>query len=256
VPRHLQDNEKIQGKSQQVDDGEFASRINSGEEDLGSREVIRKAGKLVWYPAEVNTSIRPGWFYHPEEDGAVKSLDELLRVYDSSVGGNASMLLNIPPDTRGLIHENDAARLAELGQLLRNTYRTDLAAGAAAFASQTSDDTHMPLNVLNKDADSHWRPNEGAEEAWLALRFDTPVDFDRIVLMEHIQSGQRIEEFSLEYEDCGSWKAFYQGTVVGHKRICCFDSIRAGAVRLHITRSRWFPTVSTFGVFSSQAALQ
>ena len=83
------------------------------DEDLGSREVIRDAEKLVWYPAEVDTSIRTGWFYHPEEDTAVRSAEELLDIYCSSVGGNASLLLNIPPDTHGKIAAPDCAVLGE-----------------------------------------------------------------------------------------------------------------------------------------------
>ena len=87
VPAHMQDNEKIQEQSQQVDDGEFARRVNTQDSDLGSREVICDLGdQLIWYPAEVNTSIRPGWFYHASEDTQVKTLEELLTVYYGAVG--------------------------------------------------------------------------------------------------------------------------------------------------------------------------
>lgn len=109
-------------KSQKVDDGQFARRISSSDEDLGSRDAIKQAGKLIWYPAEVNMSIHPGWFYHPEEDSRVRSLEELLNIYYSSVGGNATFLLNLPPDKRGLIHEEDVKRLHEIGASLRSMF--------------------------------------------------------------------------------------------------------------------------------------
>ena len=116
----------MQEKSQKVDDGRFGREISSQDLDLGSRKAIAGIRDLVWYPAEVNTSIRPGWFYHSSEDGKVRSLCELLEIYFGAVGGNAVLLLNVPPDKRGLIHENDAARLQELGDYLRRLFRDNL----------------------------------------------------------------------------------------------------------------------------------
>ena len=102
VPARTRDTEKIASLSQQADDESFRQRkISASDKDLGSREALREEQELIWYPAEVNTSIRPGWFYHPEEDNQVKSLDTLLDVYVRSVGGNGTFLLNIPPRQRG-----------------------------------------------------------------------------------------------------------------------------------------------------------
>jgi len=250
VPASLRDAEKVQEKSQKVDDREFSKRINSRDEDLGSREVIlHTESELVWYPAEVNTSIRPGWFYHASEDDKVRSLEELLRIYYGSVGGNANFLLNVPPDRRGLIHETDAARLRELGQVLRKTFEKDLAEGAAAFASETMDSRHDVANILNDDGDSFWCPHEGTEQAAIELDLGCVKKFNRVMLMEHIKSGQRVESFTLEYWKDGCWIEFYRGTVIGYKRICCFDTIESSRLRLNITGSRWFPTISRFGIY-------
>ena len=107
VPKELQDLEKIAEHSQQIDDGQFSRKMTSGDEDLGSRAVLENyQGELVWFPAEVNTSIRPGWFYHEEEDEQVRSVEELYQIYLKSVGGNSTFLLNIPPNQAGQIHEN------------------------------------------------------------------------------------------------------------------------------------------------------
>ncbi len=148
VPSILLDVEKIQDESQKVDDGKFSRKINSADEDLGGREVIKNDSNLVWYPSEVNTSIRPGWFYHAFEDGEVKTLHELLEVYYGSVGGNSSFLLNIPPDKRGLIHENDVTRLREFGDTIKSIFRTNLAKYATAEASETIDDLHDAKGFL------------------------------------------------------------------------------------------------------------
>ncbi len=106
VPLRAKDTEKVAEKSQQLDEDGFRTRrLAASDLDLGSREILRGEKTLIWYPAEVNTSIRPGWFYHESEDNKVKSLEELLLVYFNSVGGNATFLLNIPPTREGRFHE-------------------------------------------------------------------------------------------------------------------------------------------------------
>lgn len=252
VPACLQDVEKIQGKSQKIDDGTFSRRINSQDEDLGSRDAIRDAEKLIWYPAEVNTSIRPGWFYHPSEDEMVRPLEELLNIYCNSVGGNANFLLNLPPDRRGLIHENDAARLKELGDAIRRTFSHNIAQNASACASHTLDAKHDVHNIFNTDPDKYWCPPEGIESAEIEIDLKDTRTFDRAVIMEHIKTGQRIESFVLEYKDGEFWREFFSGTVAGYKRICCFNSITARFLRLRITQSRWCPTISSLGIYSSK----
>lgn len=247
VPVSLRSNESIQEKSQQVDDGEFAKRYDSTDRDLGSREIIRHERELVWYPAEVNTSIRPGWFYHASEDDKVKSLEELLHVYYGSVGGNATFLLNLPPDQRGLIHENDRTRLRELGDYIRNTFRTNLAEGATAQATQTMDG-HDVNCIFDGNPHSYWCPEEGTEQVTIEVDLHAEIEFNHVVLQEHRYS-QRIEKFELEYEQDGEWKPLWSGTVVGYKRICRFENVTSRFIRLKITESRWCPTISAFEVY-------
>lgn len=247
VPASLRDNEKIQQKSQQADDREFAKRYSSDEEDLGSRDVIRHEAELAWYPAEVNTSIRPGWFYHASEDDQVKSLEELLHVYYGSVGGNATFLLNLPPDPRGLVHENDVARLQELGEKLKEIFRTNQAADATASASE-SQGGHEPERVLDGDKDTYWSPEEGTEQAVIEIALPSEQTFSHIVLQEYRYS-QRIERFELSFRSGEEWKPLYEGTVVGYKRICRFNPVSAQHIRLKITESRWCPTIAAFEVY-------
>jgi alpha-L-fucosidase len=253
VPETLRDAEKVIEKSQKVDDGDFSKRYLSNDEDLGSRRIIQNAGHLIWYPAEVNTSIRPGWFYHSREDDRVRPLNELLHIYYSSVGGNGTFLLNIPPDTRGLFHENDVSRLKEIGEALRSAFAVDLAKDASVSASESLNATHAPQNLLDQNKNTCWRPKDGTEMAEVTLRFGSEQTFDRVVLMEHIaSSGQRIESFSLEYEQAGQWSPFFHGTVVGYKKICLFDTVKSGALRLKIEQSRVCPTLSYIGVFDGE----
>ena len=249
VPAALLDVEKIAEKSQQIDDGEFSRRITSADEDLGSREAIAHAGPLAWYPAEVNTSIRPGWFYHPEQDLQVRSLGELLEIYYQSVGGNATFLLNIPPDTRGRFPENDVARLSELGHSLRAAFEVNLAAHATITASESMDEWHQPQNALSNDLDIYWRPQAGTERAEITLRFPEELRFDKVMLMEHIASSQRIESFELACLTGGQWQSVFSGAAVGYKRICRFEARSANALRLRIEASRGYPTLAFIGLY-------
>lgn len=252
VPSILLDVEKIQDESQKVDDGKFTKKINSGDEDLGGREVIKTDSNLVWYPAEVNTSIRPGWFYHASEDEEVKTLHELLEIYYGSVGGNSSFLLNIPPDKRGLINDNDVTRLREFGDTIKSTFKTNLAKYATAKASETIDDLHDAKMILDGKKDTYWCPKEGTEKVEIIIDLKETKAFDRFVLMEHIALGQRIESFVLEFKDAESYKEFYNGTIVGYKRICCFNIVTTRYLKIKITASRWCPTIENIGVFLSK----
>ncbi|MDD4680718.1 MAG: alpha-L-fucosidase [Clostridia bacterium] len=241
--------EEVQEKSQKVDNGEFSKRINLEDIDLGSREVIRDAGELIWYPAEVNTSIRPGWFYHSSEDDSVKSLEELVKIYYGSVGGNANFLLNIPPDKNGLIHGNDARRLKELGDYLKEEFRQNLAKNARVFSKDIAEETYSAEKVIDGNKNTFWCPDEGVQYPELTIAFDKPAVFNKVVLMEHIQSGQRVESFALSYKENGEWKEFYQGTVIGYKKIFCFEKILARYLKLVINQSRWRPEITSVGVF-------
>ena len=250
VPNHLQDQEKIADKSQQTDDAEFARRVDTQDDDLGSREKVMAADDLIWFPAEVDTSIRPGWFYHAHEDDKVKTVEHLLDVYYSSVGGNAVLLLNLPPDRRGLVHETDVQRLRELGRILRETFDENLAGGANATASEVGAG-HRPANALDGDTRTFWRPEEVSETGWLEVDMGRPVTFDRAMVQECIREGQRIEAFRLEAWDDGEWHEFARDTTVGYKQLLRFEPVTAQRVRMVIEESRWCPTVANFGLYKT-----
>ena len=214
-------------------------------EDLGGRTRLAGAKVLAWYPAEVNTSIRPGWFYHASQDDKVKSLDHLLDIYYGSVGGNATFLLNVPPDRRGLIHENDARRLAEIGGVLRATFATDLARGATATASarRGADDEYGPDKAIDGKKTTYWSTDDGTTAAALELDLGEPRTFNRATLQEAIRVGQRIEGFVLEAKLDGQWRKVADGTVVGYKRLLRFDAVTARHVRVRVLESRLCPTL-------------
>jgi alpha-L-fucosidase len=219
--------------------------------DLGSRERLKGATALAWYPAETDVSIRPGWFYHAKEDGEVKSPEKLLDIYFSSVGRNALLLLNVPPDRRGRIHENDAANLLRLRRLLDGIFRTNLAARAGIKASSEAGG-HPAGSILDRDERSFWQASAGVESATIAFDLGREETFDVAMLQENIRLGQRVEEFSLQAWDGRDWVTFASGTTIGYKRLLRFPGTTARRVRLIVARSRTEPALAAFGLFRSQ----
>ena len=219
--------------------------------DLGSIEALGKGDRLIWYPAETDVSIRPGWFYHAKEDDKVKSVEHLLDIYFSSVGYNSVLLLNLPPDRRGLIHENDVQRLREFRKVLDAIFDENLALRAAARASQTrgGNPAYGAEKITDGDKDTYWTTDDWTTSATVEFDLGHTRTFNVAELAEFIQVGQRVEGFVLEARQGGKWKEFARGTTVGYKRLLRFDDVRASRVRVRILNSRVCPTLSGFGLY-------
>jgi alpha-L-fucosidase len=221
-------------------------------QDLGSRARLEEAAKqgveIKWYPSQVNTSIRPGWFYHASQDTMVKPLKHLLDVYYGSVGGNAQFLLNLPPGPNGLIHPNDVNRLRDLGNVLRATFEKNLAQGATATASATRDGS-AAANTVDGNPETYWATDDGVTEASIEYDLGAPRTFNRAMVQEYIPRGQRVEAFALDAWDGQAWQTVAESTTIGYKRLLRFDDVTAQKVRLRITQSRVCPQIANFGLF-------
>lgn len=207
-------------------------------------------GKL-WLPAEVDVSIRPGWFYHEKEDGKVRTPENLVDIYYESVGRGASLLLNIPPDKRGLLHENDVASLQGMRMILDATFSTNLAEGATITATNVRGNAAQFAagNVLDNDRATYWAADDGITGATIELTLPETRTFDTVMLQEYVELGQRILKFSIEARDGGKWRSVAEGTSVGWKRLLRIDPVTTDAVRLHIEEAKACPTVSAFGLY-------
>jgi alpha-L-fucosidase len=227
--------------------------INCTAKDLGSLQALGNAERLIWYPAETDVSIRPGWFYHAGEDGKVKSVEHLLDIYFSSVGYNSVLLLNLPPDRRGLIHENDVQRLRDFRKVLDAIFQENLAAGAKATASniRANDPAFAASKITDGDKDTYWTTDDWTTAATVELDLGKSCTFNVAELAEHIKTGQRISGFALDAWDGGNWKEFAHGTTVGYKRLMRFPDVTASKVRLRIVDSRVCPTLSSFGLYQA-----
>ncbi len=250
VPLRTQDTEKVAENSQQSDDGSFRERkISARDQDLGSREALANECDLIWYPAEVNTSIRPGWFWHASEDDQVKPLDKLIDIYEKSVGGNATFLLNIPPARDGLFHENDVKRLCEFGQYLRECYGTNLLDDSAGLTASEAAPEHDIACIRTPD-DSFYLPAREGEPAEIVIRWQEEKTFRRIVLQEQITQSQRVERYAIDVIKDGQWQQVAAGRVIGYKRIVTLPPTTACALRIRIPDSRVAPTLKFIGVYA------
>jgi len=208
-------------------------------DDLGGSTLLSKAGGVYWYPAEVDVSIRPGWFWHASEDSQVKDVARLADIYLSSVGRNAVLLLNVPPDNRGLITDHDIRSLQGLKAWIDNLYDTDLLNGARPYGRGTS-------SAIDGDRKTSWSPRRNNVASFVPAIAAT---FNVAMLQEDISRGQRVEKFVIEAQAGSVWDTIATGTTIGYKRLIRFPEVKADEIRLTIVSSRATPHISTFALY-------
>ncbi len=213
------------------------------EEDLGSRTQLEDATKLIWYPAETDVSIRPGWFYHQQEDEKVKTGPALFEIYKSSVGRNGVLLLNVPPTREGRIHPNDSMSIVEFGAIIRNTFKFNRISSIRydqidVSTILTDDSLETSLTLQKKDT--------------ITFEIITAEDdsVNLLKVQENIKLGQRVEKFMLEkMENNGLWSPVCEGTTIGYKRILSFPTQHGRRWRFTILSSRYHPAIAEIGLY-------
>lgn len=222
VPEMLSKSESVAKNSQQAaDDTAKLQRIKSTDEDLGSRKVISKNANLIWYPAEVDVSIRKGWFF--PGGGKTKSVKKLMNIYLNSVGNNCTLLLNIPPNKKGVIDRKDAKRLRAFGEKVKRI-------------------TESPVIVQN-----FGKLNDS--QGYLEFTFDSPKKLKHCIIKEDITHSQRVESFDLYIKKPnGKYKKVYNGTVIGMQKIIKLKHNAIGAL-LIIRQSRSTPYIKHIGFY-------
>lgn len=194
-------------------------------------DVIDRHGYVRWRPVEADTPLRAShWFWHPDDEKSLKSVDELLTTWDDTVGHGAQLMLGLAPDTRGLLPDADVERLKEFGQALRARYAHNL----ALEHEPTSSDV---LAALDGNPDTFWSAPAGAAHSQIEVRFAKPVTFNRALTMEWLNEGQRIEKYSIDVWTGSGWKSVAAAHAIGHEKIDIFPAVTASRVRLNILSS-------------------
>jgi alpha-L-fucosidase len=210
--------------------------------------VIDRHGYLRWRPVEADTPLRKlHWFWHPDDEASLKSLPELLSLYDDSVGHGAQLMLGLAPDRRGLLPDSDVARLREFGKALRERYSKNLAL------------RHLPVSqeaaaALDGDPATFWSAPEHSHHSQLEVRFPAPITFDRALTMEWLNSGQRVQSYSIDVWDGTKWKTVAEAQAIGHKKIDVFAPVTASRVRLNILSSTDAAIIREFQLYQGSVA--
>lgn len=198
-------------------------------------------------PTETDVSIRPGWYYHPEENDKVKTLDKLIDIYFNSIGLNSSLLLNIPVDKRGLIHENDTQRMLELGDFIKNTFNKNLMEGSIIEFNNRS----HPINkIIDKNINTFY-PFESNYTNIINITIEKEKLVDVFEISENINLGQRIKEFRFEIKVNEKWVTIEKGTTIGKKRLIKFKPLIVKDLRFTIVDSKDIPLISEIGLYKS-----
>jgi len=211
----------------------------------------------TWVPAEVNTSIRPEWFYHPSEDNKVKTVPQLMDLFYNSIGRNGSLLLNFPIMPNGLIHPNDEKAANEFGQAVKESFTVNLAERTKVKASNFRGNSKEfgADKAIDCKKDSYWATDDKVTNASLTIDLGKPTLFNRFLVQEYIRLGQRVKAFTVEAFVDGNWKELAKATTIGYKRILRFPSVNATKLRFSITDSKSSPVISNIGIYNAPVFL-
>ena len=225
VPSYLKTAETVAEKSQHAEsDAGGMKKRTSTDEDLGSRDLLKNCPELCWYPAEVDVSIRKGWFYSKKTNFTVKSAKKLFNIYLNSVGNNCTLLLNVPPSDKGTIHINDAVALRSLGNKIEELYSKPVLVEKFGMLKET--------------------------DGMLDFTFDSEKKLKYVILKEDIRYSQRVEAFDIFLKkENGNYVHVYSGTVIGSCKIATLKGKKCTGARVIIRQSRSAPVLSEIGFY-------
>jgi alpha-L-fucosidase len=210
-----------------------------------------------WVPSEVNTSIRPEWFYHPGEDAKVKTVPKLMDTYYNSIGRNGTLLLNFPIMPDGLIHPNDEKAALDFAEAVKEAFAVNLAEKTKAEASNVRGNAKEfeAIKAIDGKQDTYWATDDNVTKASLTIDFGKPTAFNRFLVQEYIRLGQRVKAFTIEAFVDGNWKELAKTTTIGYKRILRFPTVKATKLRFSITDSKSCPVISNIGIYNAPQIL-
>lgn len=223
----------------------------------GGKFAIGYANGNQWSVPEADTKITAGWFWGPNKKTPL-SMEQLADIYFRSVGHNATLLLNIPPNREGTVDPDILARVAEFGSAIKTTFNENLAKDAEITATEVrgKDTAYSPANVLDGDDKTYWTVENGTSTGSLILDLKETKTFDVVSIEESIEFGQRIGSFKVEYQNGGGeWKKFDEGTTIGSKRLCRKNPVKADKIKITVTADEnaenKIPMLSEVGVYTA-----
>ena len=220
---------------------EVTSELNSG-----------KIGGERFIPAEADVSIRPGWFYHSHQDSQVRSPKNLVKLWFNSIGSNAGFLINLPPDTRGLLHENDVNSLLEFNKTVKNMLSVNLAQNAKAEATSQRDFCYAE-NIISRE--SVYAPLDSDRTPEIIITLDSENEFNTIAISELIELGHRVTDVDFFAEINGEWRLLFNSKVIGYKICQHFDTVKSSKIKVKVNSALDTPILHSLGVYRADEAL-
>ncbi len=225
--------------------------IYAGKSGVGKLLNAGQENGKNYIPAEVDVSIRPGWFYHAEEDAKVKTAEKLFEIYLTSVGRGSNLILNIPPDRRGLFHENDVKALLGWRKMIDEAFKTNLAlhASVKSDSHRGNSKLYAASNVTDGNKESYWATDDQVTSGNLVIDLGAMKTVKFISLQEYIKLGQRVKSFEIYTWKNNNWVEAIKGTTIGYKRILKIEPTETEKVKIVITSSKASPLISSIGIY-------
>jgi alpha-L-fucosidase len=226
-------------------------------ESLNNEKALQQGYRdgEAWLPAEVDVSIRPGWFYHESEDDKVKTVEQLMDLYYQSVGHNTNLLLNFPVNQEGRIPSIDSANAVQWHEKLQKDFADNLLKGCKVTASSTRGYRFKAKNVLCDDYARYWATEDSIHQAELIFDFPKTTTFNRLLLQEYIPLGQNVDAFYLDYYFNGKWLPIETNeptTTIGYKRLLRFQTVKANKLRIRFKVFKGTLCINKVGAFYVQ----
>ena len=221
-----------------------------GKERIKMLNTGSESGEF-WMPAEVDVSIRPGWFYHAFEDSLVKSPEELFEIYLHSIGRGSPLLLNVAPDKRGLIPEQDIQSLSQWKKKIDQSFSDCLATNAniSVDSYRGKSKKYASSNLNDGKKETYWATDDNITSGTILCEFETPQEVQFVVIQEFIPLGQRVRSFNVEVLNNGEWIQVANATTIGYKRIINIDPVETRQLRVNITGARACLAISNIEVY-------
>jgi len=219
----------------------------------GINELLNKGSENgnTWIPAEVDVSIRPGWFYHADEDSMVKTPEQLFDIYLSSVGRGSNLLLNIPPDRRGLLNEKDVEALKGWKKMLNKAFGKNLALNTKATADNIRgrERKYAAIKTTDDDKETYWATDDGVNHGSITIDLGENGEIEYVLIQEYIRLGQRVRAFQIEIEREGQWQEVASSTTIGYKKILRITPANTSKIRITISDAKASPCISNVEIY-------
>ena len=231
-----------------------ANTINSN--NVGGYTVGFEDGNK-WTVPEADARITSGWFWGTQKN-TPKSMEELSNMYFNSVGHNATLLLNVPPNNQGKVDEAILKRVEEFGKNIKETFKTNMAKAQGASVKVSSvrgnAKTFKPGNMVDEDDNTYWTTDEKSHKGEILIDLGKKTNFDVVSIEEAIQNGQRINKYKVEYREGteGNWTLLEEGKTIGAKRLCRTSEVSAQQIKITVeTPEGKVPMISEVGVYKA-----